>query len=138
MYKFYNKLNNDIKHIREEVFVKEQKFADEFDDVDQNCIHLLYFYENIPVGTARIFNSEENFEEYHIGRVAILKDYRKFGLGKKIILAVEEKAKELGAKKLVLSAQKPVEEFYKKCGYISVGEEYFDQWCPHIDMEKEI
>ncbi len=43
MYKIYNKLNEDIKNIRIEVFQNEQHFTEEFDEIDNNCIHILYF-----------------------------------------------------------------------------------------------
>ena len=136
MYKFYNNLNNEIKSIRKNVFMEEQGFENEFDEIDDDCIHILYYYDDIPVGTARMFEDENKKNEYFIGRVAILKEYRKYGLGKKIIFALEEKALELDLEKLKLSAQVEVEGFYEKCGYKSIGEIYYDEFCPHIMMEK--
>lgn len=41
-----------------------------------------------------------------------------------------------GAKKVALSAQVQAAGFYKKLGYVQVGEEYLDEHCPHVDMEK--
>ncbi len=138
MYKIYNKLNEDIKNIRIEVFQNEQHFTEEFDEIDNNCIHILYFQDEKPVGVARLFNTKENQNQYQIGRVAVLKNYRKYGIGKKIIDQLEKEAKKLKGTSLKLSAQTAVEGFYKKCGFTSVGEEYMDEHCPHIDMVKEI
>lgn len=136
MHRFYTRLNDEIKSIRKNVFMEEQGFENEFDEIDDNCMHILYYYDNIPVGTARIFQDENKKNEYSIGRVAILKEYRKYGLGKKIILALEEKAKEIKVEKLKLSAQVEVKGFYEKCGYKQFGEIYYDEFCPHIMMEK--
>ena len=51
---------------------------------------------------------------------------------------LEEKARELGAERLALSAQCRVREFYEKSGYTASGEVYLDQFCPHIHMEKSL
>ncbi|HHX71050.1 MAG TPA: GNAT family N-acetyltransferase, partial [Gallicola sp.] len=55
MYKFFSKLNKDIIKIREEVFIKEQEFNDEFDEIDENSLHILYYYNENPVATARLY-----------------------------------------------------------------------------------
>ncbi|MDY4474645.1 GNAT family N-acetyltransferase [Mitsuokella sp.] len=39
---------------------------------------------------------------------------------------------------LVLSAQIQARPFYEKLGYRASGEEYLDEYCPHIRMEKEL
>lgn len=41
-----------------------------------------------------------------------------------------------GAKKVALSAQVQAAGFYSKLGYVQVGDEYLDEHCPHVDMEK--
>ena len=65
-----------------------------------------------------------------------MKEYRNAGLGSILMKEVEQKIKELGGKKIELSAQKQAEGFYKSLGYISSGEIYYDQHAPHIHMEK--
>ncbi|MFY9283378.1 MAG: GNAT family N-acetyltransferase [Miniphocaeibacter sp.] len=138
MYKFFSKLNKDIIKIREEVFIKEQEFNDEFDEIDENSLHILYYYNENPVATARLYEDLENQNEYFIGRVAVLKEYRKYGVGKEIIKILEEKVMKLGGNKIKLSAQKEVENFYKKCGFKEIGDIYYDEWCPHIKMVKTL
>ena len=32
----------------------------------------------------------------------------------------------------------PARPFYEKLGYWASGEEYLDEYCPHIHMEKEL
>lgn len=41
-------------------------------------------------------------------------------------------------KRLALSAQVRVRPFYEKLGYTASGDEYLDEYCPHIHMEKEL
>lgn len=134
---YYEYLPEYAKNIRQKVFIEEQKFKDEFDETDDISIHILTFMNNYAVGTARMFTEDEG-ESYHIGRVAVLPEYRKHHLGATLVNAAVEKARELGAEKCVLSAQVRVKDFYKKLGFVEHGEEYLDEYCPHIYMEKTL
>jgi len=86
-----------------------------------------------PVATCRYFTDGELF---HIGRVAIIKDYRGKHLGKEIMEIAECEIKSLNAKQIEVSAQVKVKEFYKKLGYKEVGEIYLDEFCEHVKMVK--
>lgn len=136
-FKFYDYLCKEVKHVREEVFVKEQGFQDEFDKCDDKSVHLLLFVDREPIGTARLFQLETN-KTFIIGRVAVLEKYRGLHLGNKIIKILEEKVGELGGTCVELSAQCRVQQFYEKLGYIPIGEPYLDEFCPHIRMRKEL
>lgn len=131
-------LDSRVMEVRQKVFVEEQGFVDEFDEIDKRAIHLLLLENQLPIGTARLFLTDEKQQTYRIGRVAIIKEYRGKKLGNEILRCLEEKAKELGAKKLELSAQCRVEKFYEKNGYVASGHIYLDEGCPHIHMEKQL
>ncbi len=122
------------KIIREEVFIKEQKFENEFDDIDAYAYHQLILIDDKPVATARIFSEENGI--YHLGRVCVMKDFRGKNLGKALLYNMESYAKMLGGKEMHLSAQTRAMDFYKKCGYTAYGEEFYDEYCPHINMKK--
>ncbi|MDD6489635.1 MAG: GNAT family N-acetyltransferase [Clostridia bacterium] len=136
-YKFYNCLTDECKMIRQKVFIEEQNFKNEFDDIDNKAIHIVACVDDKPVGTGRMFQSK-NSGEYIIGRIAVLKDYRKYHIGGGIVKAFEEKAKELGAVKISLSAQCRVREFYEKLGFTAIGKTYYDEYCEHIKMIKKL
>ncbi|MBR1681505.1 GNAT family N-acetyltransferase [bacterium] len=85
--------------------------------------------------TCRYFKEGEN---YHIGRVAIIKEYRGQGLGKKIMQIAENEIAQAGGQKIEVSAQVRVSEFYEKLGYKKIGDIYFDEYCEHIRMVKEL
>ena len=71
--------------IRDLVFCKEQKVSKkiEFDGLDEFCDHYLAKINELPIGTARI--REEKKGTFKIERMAVLKEYRKKGVGKAII-----------------------------------------------------
>ena len=127
-------LNNDIIRIRTEVFIKEQGFKNEFDEIDKNCSHLVLYDNKIPVATCRYFKQNN---VYHIGRVAVIKKYRGLHLGNEIMKISETEIKKDGGKQIEVSAQVRIKDFYKKLGYKEIGEIYFDEYCEHIRMIKE-
>lgn len=133
---FFKELPNDARYIREEVFVKEQGFQDEFDEYDDQAFHLIIYYDGKAVATGRVFTTCVPSKVFTIGRVAVLPEYRNLHLGNKILEFLEEKAKEEGALRIELSAQCRVQAFYEKNGYVASGDIYYEEFCPHIHMEK--
>lgn len=90
-----------------------------------------------PVATGRIFPAEEN-GAYYLGRLAVLKDFRKGGTGSKMLAFLENEAAKLGASKIILHAQIQAQPFYEKNGYIAEGEPFLDESTPHITMVKKL
>ncbi|WP_299091553.1 GNAT family N-acetyltransferase [uncultured Metabacillus sp.] len=126
--------------IRKEVFVKEQGVPledefDQFDTLNGLCEHILVHYNEQPVGTGKIrfIDGVGKLE-----RICILESYRKFGLGKIIIKALEEIAEERGASQVKLHGQTQAKGFYKKLGYRIASNIFMEDGIPHILMLKEL
>lgn len=135
---FINDLPQEAIDIRYQVFTLEQGFAKEvdLDDFDNKSIHILVYVDELPIATARMFKESNN--SYHIGRIAVLKEYRNKGVGSFILSVFEKKAKELGASTINIGSQIDKAGFYKKCGYIKHGDIFYDAGYPHIMMKKEL
>lgn len=123
------------RQIRETVFVKEQGYTleEEFDEYDAVCPHLVLFEGETPVATGRLILLPDGTAK--LGRIAVLKSHRGKHLGAKIVEALLEKAKLLGAKRAYVSAQCYAIPFYNKFGFKEYGEEYPDGRIPHMDMD---
>lgn len=134
-FKVSEKLIDDASKIRLKVFKEEQGFKQEFDDIDNIATHIVGYLDNKAIATCRIF-SEGN--SYHIGRFAIIKEYRGRDYGIELMKKAEQVIKDLGGKKIELSSQLRAKNFYEKCGFKAEGEIYMDEFCPHILMKKEI
>lgn len=126
--------------IRKAVFVKEQGVPledefDQFDTLNGLCEHILVHYNEQPVGTGRIrfIDGVGKLE-----RICILEPYRKFGLGKIIIKALEEIAEEQEASQVTLHGQTQAEGFYKKLGFHSSSPIFMEDGIPHILMLKQL
>lgn len=135
MYKKTDKLSDEAKIIREEVFVKEQGFLDEFDEIDEIAKHLVFYADGKPAATCRYYRGKEE-GEYVAGRIAVRQDFRGRNLGQHIMEILEENVRKDGGKSITLSAQKRVQGFYEKSGFNVYGEPYLDEHCEHIHMIK--
>jgi len=79
---------------------------------------LLLMRFNVTVG--RMYNGE-----YYISNIAVYSQYRGKGIGKKLIFEAEQKAKIIGAKRVVLDVEKEnisAVNFYRKLGYKVIKE----------------
>ena len=135
--KAYEKLPEEAYYIRQTVFVEEQGFREEFDTLDNTAVHAVGFIDGSPVATGRIFPAEEN-GAYYLGRLAVLKNFRKNGTGSKMLVFLESEAAKRGASKIILHAQIQAQPFYEKNGYIAEGEPFLDESTPHITMIKKL
>lgn len=133
--KLYDQLPQEAKEIRIAVFMEEQGFEDEFDEIDAIAKHAVLFVEGKPAATGRLYPGKEA-GTYIVGRIAVVKEQRKHKLGAKVVEALENEIWNLGGKKVELSAQCVAKGFYEKQGYHCVGEIYMDEHCEHIKMEK--
>lgn len=125
----------DVITIRKKVFIQEQNIAihNELEKDNYLFQHYILYFNGVKAATARM-RKANNY--YIVGRVAILKQYRNLGLGKKIMNFIHQEIKTNGGNKIIIHAQLKVENFYKKLGYISTSEIFYEANIPHVIMEK--
>lgn len=128
------KLENDCITVRKKVFVEEQGFRQEFDDIDQNAYHVLIYDGESAIAAGRLYTEDGSL--YHIGRIAVLPSYRGKHIGQMTVSALEQKAVQCGGSSISLSAQCRAANFYKKLGYIETDDVHMDEFCPHVTMIK--
>ena len=130
--------SDDAFFVRANVFVVEQGFKVEFDDLDKVCWHLTVYDRNEPIGAARIYQDTDGV--WQLGRICVLENYRGKKIGNLILSVCEEKIRQLaqGPALARLGAQAQAKGFYLKNGYTATGEEYMDEYCPHIVMTKQL
>lgn len=124
----------ELTAVRYEVFVLGQNVPVELelDSNDRRYTHILALDGDKPVGTARLTS------DGHIGRVAVLKEYRKYGIGKEMMIQLEEIAFESGFEEVELAAQTHAVPFYEKLGYAAYGEIFMDAGIEHRHMKKKL
>lgn len=131
----FSALPPEARAIREEVFVREQGFVNEFDDIDGRAVHVVLYCGGEPAGTCRVFAEGGRA---HVGRVAVRRALRGQGAGGKLLAAAEGAAREMGFAEVALAAQVRARGFYEKVGYAACGAPFDEEGCPHILLQKRL
>ncbi|KAI8144774.1 acyl-CoA N-acyltransferase [Fennellomyces sp. T-0311] len=130
--------------VRVKVFVDEQKYPLHTETDDHKYPDNVQWLatceradtkERVPVGVIRLLVKENGVAK--LGRLAVLSDARGMQLGRKLVLAFIEGAKEMGYSSIVLEAQIDKRGFYEKLGFVvEKGDEepYPVDGTPHVKM----
>ncbi|WP_035358455.1 GNAT family N-acetyltransferase [Acholeplasma equifetale] len=129
--KTFNDLTNqemyEIFKLRQNVFILEQKiYVEDIDDYDKEALHVFIKDNGKIVSYLRLI---EMFDGMHVGRVVTDSKYRNQRYATKLINYLQERYTTL-----ILSAQVPVIEFYKKFGFKVVGNKYKEATILHQKM----
>ena len=120
--------------IRFAVFVEEQgvPLEIELDEYDPVSLHALALDGEKAVGTGRLL------PDGHIGRMAVLREYRNQGVGGQLLKRLVEAAKARGDRQVLLSAQVGALKFYRAHGFEPEGDEYMEAGIRHQAMRKAL
>lgn len=126
--------------VRFTVFVEEQKVPEEIekDELDPVARHLLATLEDgAPIGTARW--TDEGGGNIRVGRVAVLREWRRYGVGSLLMDGLLEDAKNAGFLTAHLHAQVSSIPFYSNLGFSQTDEPEFEEaGIPHRMMERKL
>jgi len=124
--------------VRREVFVEEQGISEdeEYDGYDRDALHIVVKDEERVVGTARIQFLTNN--QAKIERMAILKPFRRKGIGRRMVAFLNEELRNKQIEKVILHAQYTVVAFYKSCGFKESGLPFWEADIKHIKMQKRL
>ena len=123
-----------LRHIRTLVFIEEQHVPVEleWDEYDDTCIHVLAINNNVALATGRLLETGQ------IGRMAVLKPYRKQGVGSKMLEQLLSTAESKNMNSVFLYSQIDAIGFYKRFGFEEEGAIFDDAGIPHKKMVKQI
>ncbi|MCH8745738.1 MAG: GNAT family N-acetyltransferase [Chloroflexi bacterium] len=125
-------------NVRMRVFVVEQQIpvAEEIDDADATATHAIALYQGQIVGTGRLLYRDDGMAQ--IGRMAVDRQFRRQGVGGRILAFLEDEARAQGIGSCLLHAQEYVKAFYAGSGYVERGDLFLEADIPHIEMRKEL
>jgi predicted GNAT family N-acyltransferase len=124
-----------LRAVREAVFVLEQQVPAELelDALDPRCRHVLARdAAGLPIGTARLA------PDGRIGRMAVLRAWRGRGVGSALLQALLRLAREDGRDRVSLHAQAGAIDFYRRHGFVPVGERFMEAGIEHLAMERHL
>ncbi len=120
-----------LNGVRDAVFVKEQGVPQEleWDGLDAEATHFLAINEaGQALGCARLLDSGQ------IGRMAVVESQRRSGIGRRLLDAAIDRARQDGHDQVFVHAQTEVARFYREAGFLAEGKEFMEADIPHIAM----
>lgn len=132
--------------IRRRVFIEEQGVP-EVEEIDRHdgdpttvatAVHVLARRNGRPVGTGRLLLEYGPGEHAHIGRVAVLAEERRHGVGRAVMRALEAEARTRGFPGITLGAQLHAIPFYERLGYVARGDIFLDAGIEHRWMDLNV
>lgn len=127
-----------LRIIRTEVFIHEQGVPAEleWDGEDAHAIHALAAdLTGKPIGTGRLLLLGE---WAHLGRMAVLPNWRGQGVGASLLQCLLEEARQGGASTVFLNAQSYAVPFYQRFHFAREGAEFLDAGIPHYRMARPL
>jgi predicted GNAT family N-acyltransferase len=121
--------------LRFAIFVGEQNVPAgiELDDMDEKSLHAVAYDDaGKAIGTGRLL------PEGRIGRMAVVKDWRRRGVGADLLEALVAEARRRGIKEVTLSAQLQAAEFYREHGFVAEGKVYEEAGILHQAMKRTL
>jgi predicted GNAT family N-acyltransferase len=121
--------------IRIAIFVGEQNVPAgiELDAMDASCLHAIAYDDaGKAIGTGRLL------PDGHIGRMAVVKEWRRRGVGAMLLEGLIEEARRRGHKEVVLSAQLRAAEFYRTHGFVAEGKVFEEAGILHQRMRRAV
>jgi predicted GNAT family N-acyltransferase len=107
---------------------------DEDLDAERDHLHFGLYTGTRLAGGAILIRTDE-----HVGQLRqmlVIPEFRRRGLGRRIVNRIEEAARNISLRLLFLNARLPAVDFYRRCGFETAGEEFSSHGIPHVRMEK--
>jgi predicted GNAT family N-acyltransferase len=136
----WERAREEASAIRFRVFVEEQGVprSIELDDLDPVCVHALAYDDPGTADAVTVIGTGRLLPDAHIGRMAVLEQWRRRGVGSRILESLIGKARERGDREILLSSQVHAVDFYRLHGFQPVGEIYEEAGIPHRRMRRPI
>lgn len=122
-----------LRAIRTTVFIEEQGVPQEleWDGLDEHAYHVMALAsDGTPIGTGRLL------QDGHIGRIAVLKEWRRKGVGRALLDMLLVVANKMGFEEVKLHAQTRVIDFYLRREFVPEGKEFMEAGIPHVAMTR--
>lgn len=135
----WDDLGRDAQRIRSAVFIDEQRIPAEleWDAADAQCVHAVAFNRfGSALATGRLLPHAPGVAR--IGRMAVLHSLRGAAIGKAILDALVDAARQRGDREVLLHAQASAAGFYARAGFAARGEPFDEVGIAHLEMARAL
>ena len=131
----WDELGEDARAIRTAVFIDEQRIPVEmeWDEADVECVHAVAYNRcGQALATGRLLEHVPGMAK--IGRMAVHHSLRGGGVGRAVLEALMQAARDRGEREVLLHAQTSAAPFYARAGFTPRGPEFEEAGIAHIEM----
>ena len=135
----WDEVGASARDLRTRVFVHEQGIAPEleWDEADEAAIHAILVNRlGTAIATGRLIEHEPGVAR--IGRMAVRSELRSEGLGRHVLDALVNAARQRGDRHAILHAQCSAADFYARAGFVAEGERFEEAGIAHIQMRRAL
>ena len=132
-------LESEARAIRTAVFIEEQRIPREleWDDADAGAVHAIATNRfGLALATGRLLRESPGVAR--IGRMAALQAVRGGGVGRAVLEALMQAARERGDAEVLLHAQTSAQPFYARAGFLPIGPVFEEAGIAHIEMSRRL
>jgi YbgC/YbaW family acyl-CoA thioester hydrolase len=135
----WDEIGREAQVIRTAVFVQEQQIpADmEWDAADASCVHAVAYNRfGMALGTGRLLEHSPGVAK--IGRMAVLQILRGADIGRALLDALLDCARQRGEREVLLHAQSSAAGFYARAGFMARGSPFEEAGIAHVEMVRAL
>jgi YbgC/YbaW family acyl-CoA thioester hydrolase len=135
----WDEIGREAQVIRTAVFVQEQQIpADmEWDAADASCVHAVAYNRfGMALGTGRLLEHSPGVAK--IGRMAVLQILRGADIGRALLDALLDCARQRGEREVLLHAQSSAAGFYARAGFMTRGSPFEEAGIAHVEMVRAL
>jgi YbgC/YbaW family acyl-CoA thioester hydrolase len=135
----WDQVGREAQAIRTAVFVQEQQIPAEmeWDAADASCVHAVAYNRfGMALGTGRLLEHVPGVAR--IGRMAVLQTMRGAAIGRALLDALVDCARQRGEREVLLHAQMSAAGFYTRAGFTKRGSPFDEAGIAHVEMVRAL
>jgi predicted GNAT family N-acyltransferase len=135
----WDQLGREAQTLRTAVFVQEQQIPAEmeWDAADASCVHAVAYNRfGMALGTGRLLEHAPGVAK--IGRMAVQQTLRDAAIGRALLDALIDCARQRGEREMLLHAQMSAAGFYSRAGFTTRGKPFDEAGIAHVEMVRAL
>ena len=135
----WDQLGREAQTLRTAVFVQEQQIPAEmeWDAADASCVHAVAYNRfGMALGTGRLLEHAPGVAK--VGRMAVQQTLRGAAIGRALLDALIDCARQRGERDVLLHAQISAAGFYSRAGFTTRGHPFDEGGIAHVEMVRAL
>ena len=135
----WDQLGREAQTLRTAVFVQEQQIPAEmeWDAADASCVHAVAYNRfGMALGTGRLLEHAPGVAK--VGRMAVQQTLRGAAIGRALLDALIDCARQRGERDVLLHAQMSAAGFYSRAGFTTRGNPFDEAGIAHVEMVRAL